>query len=48
MPTYEAYVARPSGGMMKVEVQANNPLDARDQLEAQYGKENIKTAPLPK
>ena len=48
MPTYVAHVARPGGGMMKVEVQADNGLDAKQQVEAQYGKENVRIAPLPK
>jgi hypothetical protein len=48
MPTYVAHVARPSGGMMKVEVQADNPLDAKDQIEAQYGKENVRIPPVLK
>lgn len=45
MKTYEAHVSSPNGGMMRVTVQANNPLDARAQLEAQYGKKAIQIPP---
>lgn len=48
MTTYVAHVARPGGGMMKVEVQADNSLDAKHQVEALYGKENVRIPPLPK
>ncbi len=48
MPTYVAHIARPGGGMVKVEVQADNSLDARHLVEAQYGKENVKISPMPK
>ena len=40
MKTYEAHVRSPNGGLMRVTVQANNPLDARAQLKAQYGEKN--------
>jgi hypothetical protein len=44
MKTYKAHV-RTNGRVVEVRVQARNPMDARDMLSGQYGRDNIVHAP---
>lgn len=46
MKTFEAQIRLPNSTQWtKVRVQANSSFDARNQLEAQYGKGSIQTGP---